>query len=1033
MRLGLDRGLGLARRGGLFSLFPANEMQLGMGLAGISSYSGYYPFSNVLWNADKWQRQSGSGAFTQSFGTLAAATSTDVFYCKFAEGDAAANLPAGTYTVLNPDGCKIGVGWGGTPSATGWQTATSFTFTKPAGAVIALWAEGSVTNSIGPIRIITPGQLSAFNSGDYWNPDFISFLAGLNVKALRFMDWLSAYKNTMVNWADNHTANAITFMSKYGQLYTQIVPHDLIVNLCNRLAINPWVNVPVRASADYMDGLATYYAANLNAARKIYFEFGNETWNFGGPFNDARVWTELYTHTRYKADSNVGISGWTKTAHGLSNGDIVSQFFTDENHLTTSDTQVYPLGYGVGLYVEVVDANNFKLYEDVARTVLVPSTANTPKLLYSLRTEAGKTVSVDTNTGIASKAMWDRMDAILGRGRCYHVLGTQYVSATGTTARLAPTGVRAATDLVAVAPYFSGDWFVGCMDIASGQLTPKAWQKVAGTMRCAVYAAGSTPTITDVANGTGTGYIAHRDIVIASDERTSYTTGTAITGLTNGTTYEVRFVMTGIFNDKWMASGTATVSATPSTVSYTDSNANMAARSRRGFTSTQAASMPAQIAAASPIPVACYEAGTDFFANNLTLAEVVAWRTSYTQSVEAGDAFRRFYRGLASYGLRVSNQFVDINVTPGVFNLAESFTDTADYRYQQFSAFNGIISSSTRVAISNVTASPISVEPAYPATAYTFDNGALTYSIYSGNNSGNFVIVGTQLRLVNGTGINWGALNNVSLVIEASDGNTSTYFTVSMELGTLVAGGVAAPALTGSPTLLASWDFANDSTITNVSGRVSAISGADGTSYSLAGPGGTANPTITTAGGKQVAAFASASSQKLDGAHTSGITGACTMVLIMKADSTTTAGLLEAARGTNASNFDRLALLMSSSTGFQSRQHDAAGTQCVASVGSVPNTTDTQLVIGVMPNATSTTTSLNVNGQGTAIAGTPSAGAATGLATTTIGSRRLNGTNDLYANIKVFRALIYNGALTTTQREEIATWAATNYSTANNA
>jgi hypothetical protein len=1040
--------------------FPEDEMLLGMGLTGLSSYFGYYPLANVLWNADRWQRQSGSGDWAQEWGTLTAATSTDTFYTKFGEGAGKAELPAGTYTVFNPDGLNIGVGWGGTPNLTGWTTATEFTFTMTGAAVIALYAEGSVTNINGPIQIIMPGRRDAFLAGNYWNPDFLTFIEALNVPCLRFMDWLDTYPDMTEEWSEVPTGLPIMFSAPITKLYAK-VPYSLIVDLSNRLNINPWINVPVRASADFQEQLATYLQANLNPGLYVYLEFGNETWNFGAPFNDARAWTELYDFTRYEATPNIGISGWTRAAHGLSTGDIIASFATKENFTKLGYEQgmVYPLGFGVGLYVESVDANNFKLYEDVGRTIPYPpdpsdmsagaiakrnNYATIVKMIYKKRVEAGKVASVDANTGKQSLAMWDRMNAILGRGRCVNVLGSQLATPAVTAARLLPAGVKAATDTVALAPYYSGDWWVGAVDIASGQLTPKAWSHNANdvegngnniSVRIAVYAAGSTPRTDQLVAGTGVGYIAHRDIPITTQDRNAYTTGSAITGLSNGTDYEVFTIFSGMYGDKWVATDTVTVSATTSTVTMRDSNEAMADRFRRRITSRSSTILPQQITAADGVPISCYEAGSDMIAAFAsTPADVVALRTDFSQSAEAAEVLDYFYRYIASYGLVQANQFTDVNpASPGVFSIAESFTDTSDPRVIAFAAFNGAVPDGTPPTVSNVTATAIATEPSYPAVAYTFADPALTYKIFNGDPNGNFDIVGDELRLVNGDGITWSTVDDRTLVIEASNG-LSSYFNLAIDVGTLAAGGVAAPTLTGTPTLLASWDFADDSTITNVSGRVSAISGADGTSYSLSGPGGTANPDITTAGGKQVAAFASANSQKLSGAHISGVSGACTFVAVLKMDSVAASStLFETAEPGASSSTNRLQLLMSSSGGFQARQHDSAGTQSIAAVGSPPNTTDTHLVIGAFPNATATAALLNVNGQGSATTGSPTSNAAASMTLTSVGVRRVGGTDGLFANMKLFRVLIYSGALTSTQKEEIATWAASNYGTANNA
>lgn len=768
--------------------FPADEMLLGMGLGGISSFNGYYPFANVLWNGLRFARESGTGTWSQAWGELTTTVSTDVFSSKFAEGTQAVdNLPTGTYTVLNPDGLEIGVGWPGSPSLTGWTTATQFTFDVPASgrlSVYALWARGSVTNNNGPIQIIMPGRVSAFQAGDYWNPAFITFLSGLNVNCLRFMDWLQTYSDVTESWSEV-PLGLPTLLTAPSTLQLTKVPFALIVDLCNRLNINPWICTPVRANQTYYDGLAAYLRDNLNPNLRVFLEFGNEVWNPGGPYLDARNWVDYYPHTVFTATVNAGIDGWTRAGHGLTTGEIISNYHDKANHLQVGTLPSFENGFGVGLYVEVVDADNFKLYNDVARTSLRAPGIAVSKT-YKRRAEAGKTVGVDANFGAASLAMWTRFDEILGRNRSLHVLGTQGVAGNVTTNRLAPPGVAAATDMVSPATYYSGDWFIGLVDIASGRLTPKAWSRRAGdVVRVAVYADGSTPTLAEVAAGSGAGYIGHRDMTITVQDASAYTTGAAITGLTNSTSYAVFALMTEVMGGfRWLASGTATVSATTSTVTISDSYAQMAKRARYNVVVLQGGIITTQQAVAGGKPIAIYESSSDYFGpGQNTPAELKAWRTGYTQSAEAGEAFGFFYRYLAARGTKLANQFVDINAEPGVFNIAESFEDTSDPRYLQFVGFDGAVPETAIFDMENVIAADVATEPTYPAVVHTFTDATKTYSIFNGDDNNNFDIVGNQLRIVNGYNVNYALPTARNLTIEASNGVTSDYFTVSFATG----------------------------------------------------------------------------------------------------------------------------------------------------------------------------------------------------------------------------------------------------------
>lgn len=788
--------------------FPASAMDIGMGLSGVNSLNGYWPFANILWNALDWEPKSGSGDWQQAWGEVHgipddAAIASNTFSAIICE-PAYYSLPQGVYTVLNPDGCEIGIGSGGFPNLVNYTTATEFTFTYNNNQLLALWARGKVT---GKIRIIMPGLKAAWLAGEVWNPDYLTFLDGLNLKSLRFMDWSQSYKDLAEEWSDVPVAASLTdlpisFVAPSNALQPT-VPPQLRIDLCNRLGVNPWLNSAARWSDDYMEQFATLLAAELDPSLSVLAEGPNETWNGAGPFNDSRIWIELYDFTRYEAVKNSAIGGWTRVAHGLSTGDVIAQFFTRENFTKQLyRAQYFPYGYGFPVYVEKVDNDNFKLYIDAARTTLVQndnadataSYARMSRLIYKKRVEAGKVASVDTNHAIRSMKFWEKLASKLGSSRVKRIMGSQFVNPSVTSARLAVTGAAAATDAVAFAPYYNGDWFVGAVDISSGQLAPKAWSKNAGdpdgtgnsvSVRIAVYAAGSTPRKDQVIAGTGAGYIVHRDIPITIGDRAVYTTGSAITGLSNGTSYEVFTLFSGVYGDKWMAHATVTVSATTSTVTMTDSFADWAKRVRRRSTSRLPASFPGQIAVAGGKALTCYEAGPDYFAAaGNTPAEVQTARTNFWHSDEAAETLPWFYKYLASFGVKVANQFSDVNaIGPGVFSIVDDLRDTDDPRYEAFAALNGQIAQVTTTSVSSATAPNVNVEPSYPAVVYTFPDASLTYEIYSGDDAGNFQMVGNELRIVNGAGINWGTPAGRNIVIEARGAVGAAYPTISFATG----------------------------------------------------------------------------------------------------------------------------------------------------------------------------------------------------------------------------------------------------------
>lgn len=780
LRIGVS-GLAMGAAGGSLPpyAFPANAMDIGMGLSGITGYSGYFPFANILLNAGVWEQTSGSGDWSvTNDGEVAATVSTDRFRAIIVEGmyDKA---PLGTYTVLNPNGCKIGFGAYTDQTIAAFTTATSFTFNYAGDRQLNLHAEGSCSG----VKVIIPGHLTSFNAGNPWNSDFLTFQNGLPSKAYRFMDWVSAYQDIVEDWADV-SLDPMTCRSPSSRLLPRI-PYPLLADLCNRTGRDMYLNLPTRVTDDYCTQLATLLKNTLNPNRYVMIEFGNEVWNIGGAYYESRSWVEHINNTLYEAVPNFGIDGFTKVGHGLNSGDIIVDFMAKENHSKFPIPQEYPFGIGLQFPVEKVDNDNFRILDSYPGGAVHVPAAGMVKLPYKKHAPDTGVVNVETNYGTRSKQIWDIFDSILGRNRCLHIIGTQLAISGVTTARLAPTGVLAATDCVATAFYNTCDWWLAALDIESGQVTPKGWSWLdEGSIRIAFYANGSpTPLASQIDAGTGTGFIAARTIDMPTVNQPSWVAASAVTGLVDGTTYRAEIIYTGENGVRWRAVQSFTVSATPSTIVVEDSTDNIAARFKYG-TAKWMTYVPAQITAAQGKPMINYEIGPDIFFNNNSMPEVKASRAAFSQTSQAGDVFLDLYRTLAANGYKFSAQFTDVNAAaPGVFSLADAITDTSDPRYLAVAGFNGQVPYTAPLAISSpILANNIATEPSYPYTIYTFPVGQ-TPTIYGDNLDGNYAVVGREVRLVSGVNIDWGAPTARSVRLMVSDGNTRAYPTLSFSTG----------------------------------------------------------------------------------------------------------------------------------------------------------------------------------------------------------------------------------------------------------
>ncbi len=90
---------------------------------------------------------------------------------------------------------------------------------------------------------------------------------------IRYMDWMQTVNSPVVNWSDRNTS--------YYQTTAAGVNYENIVALSNYTHSDAWINVPAKASADYVKQLAKFMKANLDPTLNVWVEYGNEEWNGG--------------------------------------------------------------------------------------------------------------------------------------------------------------------------------------------------------------------------------------------------------------------------------------------------------------------------------------------------------------------------------------------------------------------------------------------------------------------------------------------------------------------------------------------------------------------------------------------------------------------------------------------------------------------------------------------------------------------------------------------------------------------------------
>lgn len=188
------------------------------------------------------------------------------------------------------------------PEDGGWYFGMNFTETRrSAGAELG----SGVTN----LRVIRPGY--APDTTQVFTNEYLRHLEQFSV--LRFMSFTNTNNNPVVNWADRSLPTDPRQSTNRG------VAWEYVIDIANQTGKDVWINVPGRASDDYVRNLAALFKERLNPGRVVYVEYSNEVWNYQfdqAQFNLAQAKAEIYTGTSNLNNDNTLNSGhWGYRRH----------------------------------------------------------------------------------------------------------------------------------------------------------------------------------------------------------------------------------------------------------------------------------------------------------------------------------------------------------------------------------------------------------------------------------------------------------------------------------------------------------------------------------------------------------------------------------------------------------------------------------------------------------------------------------------------------------------------------------------------
>lgn len=139
-------------------------------------------------------------------------------------------------------------------------------------------------------RMHRPGY--ALNSEKVFTDQFLAALTGIKFTSIRFMNFTMTngcdpdYPSRMV-WEkrkrkDNASQDRIAPLGK-----TDGGAWEYVIELCNLVKMDPWINLPVSADSQYIAHVAELFKEKLDQNLHVYVESSNEVWNTAPGFEQS--------------------------------------------------------------------------------------------------------------------------------------------------------------------------------------------------------------------------------------------------------------------------------------------------------------------------------------------------------------------------------------------------------------------------------------------------------------------------------------------------------------------------------------------------------------------------------------------------------------------------------------------------------------------------------------------------------------------------------------------------------------------------
>lgn len=335
--------------------FIPTPVNIGVGLNGLSYYSGNYPFIDLV-KTSKWflpyygdlgtKDSDGHSGYDYNNDTTTPNSSAYQYGNKsnpLINRTSTMDPATGNWTTMPTGANKITfvsqvrqdlyatnkrhrLTWSGTNkrsmisvsdiTAIAEESANSITFeanNAGIGAVLVTIAAAEGAALPTNFQLTRADQTALLAQGEIFTPEWLAVLAPYNM--LRFMDWLHINGNFTTSWAQRTPVGWRT--------YTDIgantgVPYEVIAALVVKhgAAKGLWLNIPTFADDNFVMQLGQYFASALPPSTPIEVELGNEPWNSYPGF------TAIFAALQAKADALWG---------GTTQSDGYNGTFTDSS------------------------------------------------------------------------------------------------------------------------------------------------------------------------------------------------------------------------------------------------------------------------------------------------------------------------------------------------------------------------------------------------------------------------------------------------------------------------------------------------------------------------------------------------------------------------------------------------------------------------------------------------------------------------------------------------------------------------------